>query len=330
MNDKPDDLLIRFLLDELSEEERAEVEERFLSDNDFFEEVLSAEDSLMDQYLLGQLSADRRKRAETLFRSSHKQRREVEFTEGLIASLRETETEGRQPAEPTDRGNVEETGISIHPETETSRGALPWIPAGLRGQRLRLAWLAVLLLCFSLLAWIFYRYSQKQGLGKEDMTAGRNQQEVDHEHSEENRSEGGSKQLPTEKGKQEKTEELIAKAPTPKPNRTTSIVLAPAVPERGGGPQTPVLKIQGQQVRLQLALDKNWRYRSYDVLMTTFEGRQVWSKESVSAGQAKEGRLTFLLPSSLLQPEDYRIDLKGRSETGALIHIADYIFKVRK
>lgn len=335
MNDKPDELIIRFLLDELSEEERAEVEVRFLSDNDFFEEVLAAEDALLDQYLLGQLSGDQRERAETLFRSSHRQSREVEFTKGLIASLRETETEGRQhavqglPTERTGRGGVAKEGIRAHAEPEASRGVFPWIPAGLRGLKPRLAWLAVLLLCFSLLAWFFYQNSQKKGSGKEEITAGGNQQGNDPTRPEETRSEG-SKQLSTEKEKQEKTEELIAKAPTPKPNRITSIVLTPAAPERSSGPQTPVLKIQGQQVRLQLTLDKNWRYSSYDVLMTTFEGRRVWGKESVSADQAKGGRLTFSLPSSLLQPEDYRIELKGGSETGALVHVADYIFKVRK
>jgi hypothetical protein len=52
MKAKTDDLVTRFLLDKLSESERRDVEERFLNDNEFFEEVISAEDALIDRYLL--------------------------------------------------------------------------------------------------------------------------------------------------------------------------------------------------------------------------------------------------------------------------------------
>src|SRR5258707_15656793 len=82
------ELMTRFLLGELSEEERPAVEERILSDNEFFDQLLVVEDSVIDAYLLGRLSDDRHQRAEVLFRSSSTERPEVELTRDLIAFLR--------------------------------------------------------------------------------------------------------------------------------------------------------------------------------------------------------------------------------------------------
>lgn len=49
-------VLRRFLLGDLEEEERERVEERFITDPDFKERTLLAEDELVEDYLVGQLS----------------------------------------------------------------------------------------------------------------------------------------------------------------------------------------------------------------------------------------------------------------------------------
>ena len=330
---------MRFLLGELPEEERARVEQRLLSDNDFFEEVLSAEDDLIDQYLLGKLSGDRRERAEALFHSSQRQRDEVEFTKDLIASLREEEPHGKlaqpvgaaAPAGAVSEGDAGREPARARPGPKNSRYILSLFTSSVRGMFPRLALVAVSLVCLSLLAFVVYRYSQKRVPREESVTARQGNQEPGQARPEENRNEAGpGRQATVEKGTQENAAELAAQEPARKPKRITSILLAPGTPERSGGPKTPVFKIDARQIRLQLALDKGWRHSQFSVLITTFDGRRVWSQDSLAANQIKGGRLTLLLPSSLFETEDYRVELKGLSDEGVFVHVADYIFKVRK
>lgn len=55
-------VLNRYLLNELSEEERERIEERLFTDQTFIEQVETAEMRLVDRYVLGEISADERAR----------------------------------------------------------------------------------------------------------------------------------------------------------------------------------------------------------------------------------------------------------------------------
>lgn len=327
MNAKPDDLLTRFLLGELSEEERAEVEARFLADNEFFEEVLSAEDALLDQYLLGQLTDEQRERADRLFRSSDRQRREALFTEELIVAVR--------GADPASGRAVHTAGPSeITPPAKEDTGHTP--PFKLRSPKNfmpRLAWAGgffLLLVCLALASWFFYRRAQTR-------PAGTNQAETNHGGK-------GPRETPTEEavgkevpggrpvvgGEKHGTPE---ETPEPRPPRRSesvaSILLSPATLERGGGSTTIRLKTGTSKVQLHLELDEGARYNRYGVLITTFDGRRVWSNDSLDSGQISKGHIALTLPSSLFGYDDYKVELKGLPESGEPVHIADYVFKVR-
>lgn len=79
-------LLIRYLLGESTEDERTQIEQRFLSDNDYFEQLLALEEMLVDQYARGNLSTAQQK---SFKRSSISERkRNVEDTKQLLADLR--------------------------------------------------------------------------------------------------------------------------------------------------------------------------------------------------------------------------------------------------
>lgn len=53
---EPDKKLTRYLLGEFSEVDRADIEDRYLSEGDSFDELLVAEDELIDDYVRGKLS----------------------------------------------------------------------------------------------------------------------------------------------------------------------------------------------------------------------------------------------------------------------------------
>ena len=339
MNAKPDDLATRFLLGELSEEERTQVEERFLADNEFFEEVLSAEDALIDQYLLGRLTGEQRERAEGLFRSSDWQGREVSFTEDLIASVREADPSGGQRARPAAPAAgaahhaEEEAADALPSEPEDSGRSLNIIPAGLKNFTPRFRWaaaFAIMLVCFGLLCWFIYYYSQTRPQDVNQPLA----EQGNREGSEKPSEEAAGKETPdrrseTEKEKRETPEESSTPRQPRRQDSVASILLAPSMLERGGGSKTIKLKTGTGKIQLQLELDEGVRYERYSVLISTFDGRRVWSKDSLDAGQITKGRVTLTLPSPLFEYDDYKVELKGLPEGGEPVHVADYVFKVR-
>lgn len=354
MNDKTDDLIHRFLLDEVSEEERSQVEERFLADNDFFEKVLSIEAALLDQYLLGQLTDEQRKRARTLFESSPGQRREVEFVSELIASLRATDSANRRTIATTGEPESEETLSGVHPKEETisidsevasPARAFPPVPTGWKNSLLPFnarCWLVVLTICLVMMSSILYLYTKKRSLEAQRIAAEQKSRESREKLLEEARRKAElSKQLESEKEKQRRTEEkveekteekgeLTARASTRRPDRLTSILLTPTTFERGGNSKALSLKATSRQIQFRLALDESQLYKRYSLQITTFDGRRVWSKDAVDASRIKKGQLALTLSTALLTDEDYRIELKGLSDNGEPVHVADYIFKVRR
>jgi hypothetical protein len=137
------------------------------------------------------------------------------------------------------------------------------------------------------------------------------------------------KQLNLEKEAREKAEDSLAQLQSRSLRPFTSILLEPTTLERGGSQKTIKLKTKGERVQIQLKLSPNQNYDTYSVVIMTFDGRPVWSRQSIPATQIKQSKLVFFILSSILKYDDYRIDLKARSENGELVHIADYAFKVR-
>lgn len=103
-------LLRRFLLDELDEGERQRIEKRFLSDGDFRESVLMAEDNLIDDYLEGGLTAEETRRFLTRYLTTPQQRRKLriaksikQYVAGDVAAAPPTPTDGGTPQDGTMR-----------------------------------------------------------------------------------------------------------------------------------------------------------------------------------------------------------------------------------
>lgn len=73
----------QYLLGGLDEGARQTVERRLLTEEDFFEELLFAEEELTDQYLNEELSADERRSFESHFLSTPERRRKLSFAKAL-------------------------------------------------------------------------------------------------------------------------------------------------------------------------------------------------------------------------------------------------------
>jgi anti-sigma factor RsiW len=85
MKSGDEQLLTRYLLGELSEEERCTLEAEYFADPELFARLLSAEDDLIDAYVRGELSGEMRARFEERFRGSGDQLQRIAFASALKA-----------------------------------------------------------------------------------------------------------------------------------------------------------------------------------------------------------------------------------------------------
>ena len=78
----------RFLLGEMSETERSAFEERFVADEDLFEQISVAEDELIESYVRGTLSPAEKTTFEREFLSTEPRRRRVAFTRAMLDKIK--------------------------------------------------------------------------------------------------------------------------------------------------------------------------------------------------------------------------------------------------
>src|SRR5262249_6165038 len=72
-------LMRRYLMGELSEQERDDLEEMYFNDDELFGELLDAEDEIVDDYRLLQLSPREREQFERRFLTQPERRREIKL-----------------------------------------------------------------------------------------------------------------------------------------------------------------------------------------------------------------------------------------------------------
>lgn len=72
--------VVRYLLGELNEPEANAIEDRFIQDDDYFEELEAIEDALIDRYVDGELGPRERERFETRYGRSKWGRSRIEFS----------------------------------------------------------------------------------------------------------------------------------------------------------------------------------------------------------------------------------------------------------
>lgn len=79
--------MIKYLLGELSEAEQQRIEDQYFRDIEFFDQLLIAEDELIDAYVNSELSGDRLNRFEYYFLQSPERREKVAFAEAWQAFI---------------------------------------------------------------------------------------------------------------------------------------------------------------------------------------------------------------------------------------------------
>src|SRR5215813_3678843 len=138
--DRPQDLIERYLLGELSAADQIALEDEYFIDQANYDQLCKTEDELIDRYARGSLSTADRERFERCYLTNPRRRRHVKFAKALTRVI-DGEQTARSTAQPrSDRHQIES------PDTDVSwRSRLVALSRGLRSA-LGLALISVALL----------------------------------------------------------------------------------------------------------------------------------------------------------------------------------------
>ena len=305
-----EELVRRFLLGELSEPERAEIEDRFLADDPFFQEILIGEDDLMDAYVRGELPAAESELFERCCLSTQHGRQRVEFARTLFNSL---------------SGKTDTIVTAREQNATNSSWWRSLFGKFINRPALGFALAAALAVIVTGGLWLLLEKGRSRPLPAQ---AGRTTVSVEQPHE---------SPLPMTAAEQEPSQpekEIPKPAPSPEtPPKTVATVttfqLLPGMTRGEGGANSLVLPGRTTTVRLRLVLEGE-TYKQYRATLSTAEGKKLWGRVITKGISNKSASLTLMLPANLLNNGDYILELGGANQNGKWESVADYSFRVVK
>lgn len=312
--------LRRYLLGEATPEEQNMIEQRLLTEQEYFDELIKVEEELTDEYVRGELPDAEKKDFERHFVVNPERQDRVQFARTLNQYL---SRHASSVAEAGDHGRREQ-------------------PAWWGGLTPRWRAVAGLAACFllllaagSVLLWrqTLYLQNQVQQVELRRTEAEQHQQELLRQ-IEQQVAQNSTLMLQFERQKDELNQlrrelaRLLPSIHTPAESSVASLFLTPGIiraPEQAG---TAVLSSSIQKLRLNLEVG-GARYKDYRAELQTVEGDVVLSLSGLKSHDTGRNKIvTLLLPTAPLTRSDYLIMLDGVSQNGASEKIATYYFKV--
>lgn len=318
-------LIARYLLGDLPEDQQVAIEDRAFADKDYVALVTAVENDLIDEYVRQELSETERRQFETRFLASAERRKRVEFAKAL-ASVPVAET-------------VPKRIVISEPAKWSWRDSLYAFISGLNPAA-KFAVVAVMLLLLVGGAWLLtetlrLRSQLSQLQAQNQARQNELRQQVDAERR---RNDELNARLSQEKQQREQSDESLrqlsesgdATNPPPRPV-IASLTLLPGLSRGGGEKAKLALPEDARLVRLQIGIDPEEQYKTFAVEIRTAAGRQVWTRENLTARTRGRTRAVSLtLPASALKSGDYELRLSGRQEGGESEDVGFYYFDVKK
>jgi hypothetical protein len=297
-------LITRYLLGQASVEERAELEDQYLHDDDLFEEIVAAENDLIDAYVRGDFDAHEQSQFEATFLSIPERRERVEFARSLMRA-------GSTRKMPVAGARKSGSGWFVSKRSEP--GPAPLWQLGLA---------AALLVAVAGLAWVTVSnrelHHQLDAARAAQADALRQVQALRQQIAD--LQEGAAGQDPT-----------IVDLPRPG-STILSLTLAPDL-VRSGAQQQSTLRPAAGISEVRLLLRRNHEtYSNYAAVLETAEAKQVWRKSNLAAQVTRDGGKVIIVrvPPSILGPEDYVLRLSSTQSGGQASEIGTYSFRVVK
>jgi hypothetical protein len=302
--------LVRYLLGTASSEEEQQLEERYFSDDNYFELLMSVEDDLIDAYVRGELSGEDRQHFERRFLSSPQRRQRVVFAQTLLDTAAQ-------------RSHAEAPAVIGREKTSWWR---VWPGSGQIPQPVLQGFVFA---GFALLAVIgSVSITQTQRLRSqlaEVQTEGRNlKQQVEQQRT---LAQQLSEALDQERIARDRLERGSSKSLQ---QTIAAFILRPGS-SRSSEDERPLFIRPGTDlVKLQLDLGTvgNGQYR---VAVRTADDQEVWSQDGLPTRRtAGGGAVDVSLPANVLVSGDYVLTLRIVTAHGDIEDVGQYVFRVIK
>ena len=319
--------LRRYLLGELSEQEREQVEQRLMTDDDLYQQLMVAEDELIDEYISGALPDQDREKFGRTFLRVPELRQDVRFTAALRRHALKT------VPQPAPRGSHSPPRFS----------PFDWLRKFFMRPALGFAFAAAFVAAVLLAVWLAAQNSRlREEVGQLQARAtpppAPSPDLQEQLASERLRSEQLLAELQRQREllaeesarprqAREQEQQVPARRATAEPGAGRSLAFAltsGAVRESGEMKKisvTPGLR----ELRIRLDLPAG-DYRNLSAAVETVEGREVLPRRGLRGGA---GFVTLRIPARLLGPDDYRIVLSSVGPSGESEEI-NYYFRVLK
>lgn len=309
----------QYLLGLSTDAERERLESDFFADDDAFQEMLTAEDDLIDAYARGELSAKESKQFEKRFLTSPLGRERLQFARALAGPQAEQEV-AASTWWPGFLGSLAGPGAAYRLGTVMAvvivavgfsallidRSRMNNELRELRAERARLTEKSEEL----------QRIADVERARSAELTAqiqasnnppGKPAEEVTH-------NEGQRRQEPTE---------LLASIP---------FDISPGSIRGGGGQVLPVPQ-RARSIVLRLSFERPSLHQEYRAAIETPDGSPVWRNDSFgSRSNVTESNGISLpaIPAGTLPPGDYILLLSGRRSDGSFEPVANYSFRISR
>ncbi|MCM3873633.1 MAG: hypothetical protein ND895_23350 [Pyrinomonadaceae bacterium] len=315
----PEQIATRYLLGELTEREQTALEEKYFTDPQLFDQVVSAETELVDDYARGRLSPQMRQQFEQAY-LAHPQRRErLRFAETLAARLDQVDASGVAAKQ------------SIRVESWWAR-----FSSLVQGEQRALAFSMMLVVLFLTLGsvWLGFKarragqelaQTQAQQAAQEQRERQLQQQLADE------RTRNRELMAELEKARAEKPQTGPAPPESSAPAFVTLLLFASGIrgTETGSAPALTVPR-GTQQVRLQLNLKDN-SYQRYQVQLRAIGGQEIFSRRNLKPQATKTGaRFVFSLSEAKFSTGDYMLTLRGVAQDGEVEDVSKSLFRIEK
>lgn len=300
----------RYLLGELSKQELEQIEQLVMSDDGVYEELLFAEDDLVDEYLSGTLSEDDRTKFKKRFLVVPELRQSVSFASALRKHALET---APQVAAEEPRPSLFDRlrRIFLQPAFAASYAAL-------------------LIVAVALNVWLFRQNFQLNSRSARLGAPTRGTADLEELEAARQRNE----QLSAELIRQQ---ELVAE----EKRKLQQLQREPTRQTGGSGVLAVTLlsgfvRDSGEWKKFSLPSDKRGvsfqldvagdDYNTYQARLETIDGQPKLPGKNLKFGPGNI--VTFYVPSRILKPGDYRIVLNGIDSSKATSEIGSYYFRV--
>jgi hypothetical protein len=320
-----DEILIRlYLLGEVTDQEREQVEQQLMTGGEYFSLFLKTEESLIDEYVKGELSSDERGPFETYFLSAPERRDRLEFAKSFNRYIAEVKIWKSADVAEADSEGAWSRKAMFWPRLMQSRAAMG------------LMIIATLALIASAIILLTENARLREQIVERQATLNQSAEESRQQLGEQMaRNEELARRLEQSQEEVFRVEKELDELRRGKDShresaapRIASLTISPGSVRDKGQTYRVDLKNNIQRLRLELKLDGR-NYETYRAEARTVEGKSVWSVGNLRARQRAGGKtIVATLPAGHLPEGDYLVTLSAAVAGGGYEEVATYFFTI--